>query len=127
LVIGPQPSVYAVRETAAGFRVEPVNARHLRSPWSVQLRLADTDPPNASAFDRKKLGDRDVRYQVTVDDEAGSGGALQKLTAVTAPPTACGSNRIVMTATQQVERPTRPDWSAAWTILAATRCVPPTR
>lgn len=118
LSLAPQPPAYAVRETPEGFTVEPANARHLRTPWSVSLRLAQEDPAAGGDSEVKKLDEREARYRLTVDDEGGSGGPLHTLTAWTA----CGTSRIVMTATQQWEGPGAPDWSSAWGILAASNC-----
>jgi len=73
LVLAPQPASYAVRESAAGFVVEPANARSLRSPWQVDLRLAQKDPfdgagTSAGALKPMRVGDRDARYRVAVDE-----------------------------------------------------------
>jgi len=74
-----------------------------------------------SDVERKRIGDRDARYRLKVDEEeTGSGGPLHTLVAWIA----CGPSRIVMTATQQAEAPAQPDWSAAWAILGAGRCEP---
>ena len=121
LVFDSQPTAFKVSDTAAGFRIEPADARRLRNPWSIELRLADAEPA-ASAVDKsKKLGERDARYHVSVDEEAGSGGPVHALTAWLT----CGDRRIVMTATQQVGPPAQPDWSTAWAVLQASRCTPP--
>jgi len=118
LVIRPQPPAYRVHETETGFRIEPANALRLRNPWSIQLRLAEMEPLSVSHFKVKKVGDRDAHYRLDVDENIGSGGPLHTLTAWIA----CGSRRIVMTATQQAEYPERPDWSVAWAILAVSSC-----
>ena len=125
LVLAPQPPSYAVRESTAGFMVEPANARSLRSPWQVDLRLAQKDPfDGAGALRRMKVGDRDARYRVAVDEGGGSGGPMHTLTASMAA-LACGPfTHIVVIASQQVEPPASPDWSAAWSVLAASRCEP---
>ena len=121
LVLGAQPPAVRVSETAAGFRAGPAASRRMRNPWSVDLRLADADPlEDGARVERTKVGDRDVHYHVSVDDDSGSGGPLFTLTAWTA----CEFRRIVMTAGQQAEPPAKPDWSFAWSILAASRCQP---
>jgi len=118
LLLDPQPTAFTVKETAAGFRIGPADARRMRSPWSIEVGLADANPAGAAGDQSKKLGERDARYHVTVDEEAGSGGPLNTLTAWLA----CGERRIIMTATQQVEPPAKPDWSIAWAVLQASRC-----
>jgi hypothetical protein len=118
LVLDPQPAAFIVKETAAGFRIEPGDARRMRSPWSIQLGLADADPAAGPGNASMKLGEREARYRVTVDEEAGSGGPLHVLTARLA----CGDRWIVMTATQQLEPPAKPDWSIAWTAMQTSRC-----
>jgi|GEM_PF-6048612 len=118
LVLDQQPAAFVVKETAAGFRIDPADARRMRSPWSIQLGLADADPAAGPGDASKKLGEREARYRVTVDEEAGSGGPLHTLTARLA----CGDRWIVMTATQQLEPPAKPDWSIAWTAMQGSRC-----
>jgi hypothetical protein len=121
LVLGPQPPARRVRETQTGFHIEPADARRLRNPWSVELRLSDSDPLNGSDLETRKLGERAARYRVSTDDkDTGSGGPMHTLVAWIP----CGAFRIVMTATQQAEPPAQPDWSPAWAILGAGRCEP---
>ena len=81
LLLDPQPAAFTVKETAAGFRIEPADARRMRSPWSIELGLADANPAGAAGDQSKKLGERDARYHVTADEEAGSGGPLNTWTA----------------------------------------------
>lgn len=118
LTLDAQPPRIRVRETAVGFRVEPAEARRMRNPWSVELRLSGDDPLAGAAIETRKVGDREAHFRVTVDEEAGSGGPLHTLVASMS----CGSRHIVLTARQQAEHPGRPDWSAAWAILGAARC-----
>lgn len=120
LVLDSQPAIYRVSKTDAGFRIEPTDAWRMRSPWSIQLQLANAEPGKTAVDESKRLGDRDARFHVTIDEEAGSGGPLHTLTAWLA----CGQRRIVLTAAQQVELPAKPDWSVAWTILQTSRCAP---
>ena len=119
LVLAAPPPEFQVRETPTGFRVDPANARSVRNPWSLDLRLTGEDPPGAA--ETRKIDDRDAHYRLEVDPDAGSGGPLHTLTAWIA----CGSRRIVLIATQQAEPPERPDWTPAWAVLAASRCLPP--
>lgn len=118
LVLGAQPPEIRVVETDIGFRVDPVHARRMRNPWSVELRLADVASPGAPETRLKMLGDREAHYRAVMDDGGGSGGPLHTLTAWVA----CGPKRIVMVATQQAEPPGTPDWSFAWALLEASYC-----
>jgi len=118
LILDAQPAAFVVKETAAGFQIEPADARRMRSPWSIQVGLADAEPATSPGEQGKKLCERAARYRVTVDEEAGSGGPLHTLTARLA----CGDRWIVMTATQQAEPPAKPDWTTAWAIAQASRC-----
>ena len=118
LILDAQPAAFVVKETASGFHIEPADARRMRSPWSIQLGLTDAEPVTSPGELSKKLGERDARYRVTVDEEAGSGGPLHTLTARLA----CGDRWIVMMATQQAEPPAKPDWTTAWAIVQASRC-----
>lgn len=118
LLLDAQPAALMVKETAAGFRIEPADARRIRGPWSIQVGLTDAEPTASPGEASRRLGERDARYRVNVDEEAGSGGPLHTLTARLA----CGDRWIVMTATQQLEPPAKPDWSIAWAALHASRC-----
>jgi hypothetical protein len=118
LIIRPLPPAYTVHETETGFRIEPADALDLRNPLFIQLWLAEMEPLSVSHFKVKKVGDRDAHYRLDVDENMGSGGPLHTLTAWIA----CGSRRIVMTASQQAKSPERPDWSVAWAILAVSSC-----
>jgi hypothetical protein len=120
LVLAPQPSAFNVSETPAGYRIEPVDARRMRSPWSIQVGLSDVQPAASVAGQRRKVGEREAHYRVTVLGDSGSGGPLHTLTAWLP----CKDRGIVMTASQQVEPPAKPDWSTAWAVLASSQCGP---
>lgn len=118
LTLLPQSAAVVVRETPAGFRADPENARRVRSPWSAELRLEATDPVAQAGSKPRRVGAHQTHYTLSIDEEAGSGGPLHTLTASAA----CESRYIVLQASQQVEPPASPDWTPAWTLLASSGC-----
>lgn len=121
LTLLPQSAAYNVQSRDFGFRVDPANARSQRTPWSVELRFLSGPQPAKATSKSKQVGEHAAHFALQVDEEAGSGGALHTLTAWAA----CGSGELQMRASQQAEPPARPDWSAAWQLLAASGCTPP--
>lgn len=118
LLLWPQPAAVVVRETPAGFRADPANARRLRNPWSAEVRIEAADPVSRSGATPRRVGAHPTHYTLSVDEEAGSGGPLHTLTASAA----CEGRYIVLQASQQVEPPATPDWAPAWMLLASSGC-----
>jgi hypothetical protein len=121
LTLLPQPETFRVQSREWGFRVDPANARRERNPWSVELRLLATDSLPDAGTTAKQVGEHSAQYSVQIEEQEGSGGALHKLTASAR----CGAGWLSMTAAQQAEFPARPDWSAAWSLMAASGCGAP--
>lgn len=115
------PEGFEARQSAEGFTVEPSEHKNLevRYPLIADVLLVrGGEAPDASLFQRKTMGGREIHYRIT-KSEGGSGGEVYMLSVYE--PVQDGHIRYVQTMQSEMGEP---DFALCWTLVSSTKYQP---
>jgi hypothetical protein len=108
-----------IEETSDGFRVRPVNFRHLRSPMELTISLKATLPEGE--WPGRRQTDGEIVHYRTDQEPGGSGGTEETLSLWKQ----CTLGYVLIRQRLQAETPNQMDFSLGWYMASNVSCVSP--